>query len=84
MTKEEYIKLVKENEETSRFVEIAAQLTTIKDILIRTKLCSEEEYDKLKQIYAEKLIEEKYKLENKKDLEIAKEINDFMKMFSGE
>lgn len=84
MTKEEYIKFVKENEEMSRFVEIAAQLTTIKDILIRTKLCSEEEFDKLKQIYAEKVIEEKYKLENKEDLKTAKKINDFMKMFSGE
>lgn len=84
MTKEEYIKLVKENEEISRFVEIAAQLITIKDILIRTKLCSEEEFDKLKQIYAEKLIEKKYKSESKEDLKTAKKINDFMKMFSGE
>ena len=40
MTKEEYIKFVKGNEEINRFVEIASQLITIQTILIKSKLCS--------------------------------------------
>lgn len=84
MNKEEYIKFVKENEEMSRFVEIAARLTTIESILISKEICSVEEFDKTKEFYTEKLIEKKYELENKEDLEKAKKINDFLKMFGVE
>ena len=84
MTKEEYIKLVKGNEEINRFVEIASQLITIQTILIKSKLCSLEEFDKMKQFYTEKLLEEKYEAENQDDLDSLKKINDFMNMFGGE
>lgn len=84
MNKEEYIKFVKENGEMNRFVEIASQLLTIQNILVKSKLCTVEEFDKTKEFYTEKLIEAKYEAENKADLENAKKINDFMKMFGGE
>lgn len=83
MTKEEYIKFVKENEEMNRFLKIAAQLTTIQSILIKEKICSAEEFDKTEQFYTEKLIEAKYETENKEDLKTVKKINNFMKMFGG-
>lgn len=84
MTKEEYIKYVKGNEEINRFVEIASQLITIQTILIKSKLCSLEEFDKTKQFYTEKLLEEKYEAENQDALDSLKKINDFMNMFGGE
>lgn len=84
MTKEEYIKFAKGNEEINRFVEIASQLITIQSILIKSKLCSLEEFDKTKQFYTEKLLEEKYETENQDDLDNLKKINDFMSMFGGD
>lgn len=84
MNKEEYIKYVKENEEMSRFIEIAAQVSTILHILINSKLCTREEYDKLKQLYTEEIIEKKYIEETPEDLKNAKTIIDFVNMFKGE
>ena len=81
MNKEEYIKYVKENEEMGRFIEIASQLSTILHILINSKLCTQEEYNKLKQLYAEEIIEKKYSEENPEDLENAKKIIDFINVF---
>lgn len=74
MNKEEYIKFVKENEEMNRFVTIASQLTTILHILVKSNLCTAEEFDKIQQSYTEKIIEEKYDSENQEDLENAKKL----------
>ena len=84
MNKEEYIKFVKENEEMSRFVEIAAQLKTIEYYLIENNLCNASDFNRTKEYFSKKIIEAKYEAENKEDLEKAKKINDFFKMFGVE
>ena len=80
MNKEEYIKIIENNEETNQYVEMLSTLTAVIDILIKKNVCTGKELDEEREICRKYVLNESYKKEKKEDLET---IKTFMDIFGG-
>lgn len=83
MNKEEYKKIIENNDETKYRLEIRSSIYALLGILISKNLCTREEYHKLKEKLKEEIINLDYKNKKKEDLEALKAINSFMNLFGG-
>lgn len=81
MNKEEYIKYVESHEELNRICELSSSIGAIVSILIKKGICKIEEFEKIKQEYKKKIIDNSYARETQEDLEAVKTIGNFINTY---
>lgn len=76
MKYEEYIKFLKNNEETNRIIELTSTANAIAYLLVDKNICTMDEIKKIKEKYINKMLEENFKNENEETLKALKTFND--------
>ena len=76
MKYEEYIKLLKNNDETNRIIELTSTVNAIAYLLVDKNICNIDEIKKIKEEYINKMLEENFKNENEETLKALKTFND--------
>lgn len=76
MKYEEYIKLLKNNEEINRIIELTSTVNAIAYLLVDKNICTMDEIKKIKEEYINKMLEENFKNEDEETLKALKTFND--------
>ena len=83
MSKEEYIKMMKNDKISYSFVKLASHLMLIETALMEKGIINEEDYDKKLKENEDKILEDKYENLTTKELEQLETLNFFNSMFKG-
>ena len=84
MNKEEYIKMMKNDEISYSFIKLVSHLMLIETALMEKGIINEKDYDKKLKENEDKILEDKYEKLTTKELEQLKTLIFFNSIFKGE